>query len=169
MFTAAYQPASILRNSEVKARRLADASIAEAAYRKTAALLLPVWGMREALARAAQETKSWEAVVNMLRGIKGFGGTGFLAKECVQDMLHSVVFQRPSGDVGADGRVVWRAACVDENTFCPVGPGARRSACVLAAVAGSVSGGGGVWRRARTRLHTRAPARVWRALAHAWC
>ena len=50
-----------------------------------------------------------------------FGGTGFIAKEIVQDLMHTTVFLEFSASSGT-----WRSICIDVNTFCVVGPGARK-------------------------------------------
>jgi len=42
--------------------------------------------------------------------LKGFGGTGFMTKEILQDAMHTALL----------------FDCVDRNTYCPIGPGARR-------------------------------------------
>jgi hypothetical protein len=95
VFTQAYQPMSIYRNSEIKAWREKKRDIASHVYALICLRLKGVWDIREELARIAHETRSWEAVVKRLSRVSWFGGTGFMAKECVQDMLHTVVFQRP--------------------------------------------------------------------------
>lgn len=53
--------------------------------------------------------------------VHGYGGTGFLAKELVQDLMHTPLFQVWDPDAG-----VWADGCVDVNSWCIVGPGARR-------------------------------------------
>lgn len=64
----------------------------------------------------ARVTRRWESTVRALGALKGFGGTGFMAKEVVLDtMLTSM----------------WPAPPVDLNSWTPVGPGARRGAARL--------------------------------------
>lgn len=64
----------------------------------------------ERLVKLARETKSWKAVALEMKKIQGFGGTGFMTKEVLQDAIHTpVLFD-----------------CTDRNSWCPVGPGARR-------------------------------------------
>jgi hypothetical protein len=62
------------------------------------------------LVAIAQSSKSWEAVATAMRSLQGFGGSGFMTKEVLQDAIHTPVL----------------SDCTDQNTFCPVGPGARR-------------------------------------------
>ena len=124
-FTAAYQPQSIYRNGEKRCLTRGDRESAVRWYRTICERLTKVWDTRIELARIARTTKSWRAVVKRLAKIPWFGGSGFHAKEALQDMLHTVVFQTPTVVDGSD-RVEWRIECVDLDTFCPVGPGARR-------------------------------------------
>ena len=73
--------------------------------------LRPLWDKRRKLSLAAQRTRSWRKVAQELMKLPGFGGSGFMAKEVLQDAIHTSVFS---------------SGCVDLNTYCPVGPGARR-------------------------------------------
>ncbi|WP_374407399.1 nucleotide kinase domain-containing protein [Pelagerythrobacter sp.] len=73
-------------------------------------ILSPLWERREVIARVALETRRWEPVAVEMRRLPGFGGTGFMAKEVLQDVMHTRVL--------ANAR--------DRNTWCPAGPGARR-------------------------------------------
>ena len=72
--------------------------------------LTPLWETCPLLVQIAQESKSWEAVANSMMQLKGFGGTGFMTKEILQDAIHTPVLH----------------SCTDRNTWCPVGPGAKR-------------------------------------------
>lgn len=72
--------------------------------------LSPFWALAPELVQTATSTKSWEAVYRRMRTLHGFGGTGFMAKEVLQDAMATPVL----------------ADCIDRNTWCPVGPGARR-------------------------------------------
>jgi len=135
-FTEGYRPQSIHRNSEhtyITKRRSDDPPfVADKPlkwYKETCDRLTEVWKIRDELAKLAKETKSWEVVVNRLAKVKGFGGTStkFHAKECVQDMLHTIVFQRPPRC--SDGNYTcgtWKSVCKDLDTYSPVGPGARQ-------------------------------------------
>ncbi len=49
-------------------------------------------------------------VAERMRLLPGFGGTGFMTKEALQDVMHTPVLSN----------------AVDRNTWCPAGPGARR-------------------------------------------
>jgi len=73
-------------------------------------ILTPLWLRKEELAIIASDARSWEAVATELRTLPGFGGTGFMAKEVLQDVIHTPVLEK-AGDI---------------NTWCPAGPGARR-------------------------------------------
>ena len=46
-----------------------------------------------------------------MRELPGFGGTGFMTKEVLQDTIHTPVLRD----------------AVDRNDWCPAGPGARRA------------------------------------------
>ena len=72
--------------------------------------LTPFWRECEALCDVAERARSWEMVAKEMMKIKGFGGSGFMTKEILQDALHTKVFP----------------TCTDLNTWCPVGPGAKR-------------------------------------------
>jgi hypothetical protein len=72
--------------------------------------LTPFWDACPLLAQVADDTRSWESVALEMMKIKGFGGSGFMTKEILQDALHTKVFP----------------TCVDRNTYCPIGPGAKR-------------------------------------------
>jgi hypothetical protein len=73
-------------------------------------ILTPLWEHRSQLASIAERTASWRQVAEALMLLPGFGGTGFMAKELLQDAMQTPVL----------------AAAVDRNTWCPAGPGARR-------------------------------------------
>lgn len=62
------------------------------------------------LANIARTTKRWRRVAEEMRQLKGFGGTGFMTKEVLQDAMLTPVLED----------------CVDRNSWCPAGPGARR-------------------------------------------
>ena len=74
-------------------------------------ILTPLWEARDAIAAAARQTRSWRLVAREMRELPGFGGTGFMTKEVLQDAMHTPVLR----DV------------VDRNDWCPAGPGARRA------------------------------------------
>jgi hypothetical protein len=58
----------------------------------------------------ARKTSRWQAVAEEMMKLQGFGGSGFMTKEILQDAIHTPVFQD----------------CIDLDTWCPIGPGARR-------------------------------------------
>ena len=72
--------------------------------------LRPLWEIKDSLAALALNSKSWETTANRMRQLKGFGGSGFMTKEVLQDAMHTPVLSK----------------CKDRNTWCPLGPGARR-------------------------------------------
>ena len=69
-----------------------------------------LWDARDELACVARETRSLESVGAVLMGLTGYGGDGFMAKELLLDLMHTTVLAAP----------------VDVDTWCPIGPGARR-------------------------------------------
>jgi len=73
-------------------------------------VLTPLWKVREEIGLLARSTKSWRIVGERLMTLPGFGGTGFLAKEVLQDVLHTPVLND----------------AFDRNSWCPIGPGAQR-------------------------------------------
>jgi hypothetical protein len=73
-------------------------------------ILTPLWDAKDRLAGVAEETGSWRAVAEEMRRLPGFGGTGFMTKEVLQDVIKTPVLSSP----------------VDLNIWCPAGPGARR-------------------------------------------
>ena len=72
--------------------------------------LTPFWHECTNLVVIACKTNSWEAVAKEMMKLKGFGGTGFMTKEVLQDAIHTPVL----------------SDCIDRDTWCPIGPGARR-------------------------------------------
>ena len=73
--------------------------------------LNPLWHKRNDLAFLARMSRSWKKVAEKRRTLPGFGGTGFMTKEVLQDAIHTSVFGN---------------GCIDRDAYCPVGPGARR-------------------------------------------
>jgi len=73
-------------------------------------VLTPLWAKRIELGDLATATRSWRSVGEQLMKLPGFGGNGFMAKETLQDVMHTWVLKD----------------AVDRNSWCPAGPGARR-------------------------------------------
>lgn len=73
-------------------------------------ILSPLWKARDRLAKIAADTRSWRATAEALRVLPGFGGSGFMAKETLQDAIQTPAL----------------AAVTDRDKWCPAGPGARR-------------------------------------------
>lgn len=69
-----------------------------------------LWFCADLITKCMGEAGSWEAGFRELTKLDGFGGTGFMAKEVLQDYL----LCRPGK---------W---CKDRDTWSPMGPGARR-------------------------------------------
>jgi hypothetical protein len=72
-----------------------------------------LWAKASEITDRMEEERSWRAGYYILKTCYGFGGNGFMGKEVLQDYL------------------LWRACrggapLSDEDTFTPVGPGARR-------------------------------------------
>lgn len=72
-----------------------------------------LWDKAPQIYAAIESTLTWEAGYDILAKCDGFGGSGFMAKEVLQDYL------------------LWRTATgapglIDELSWTPVGPGARR-------------------------------------------
>jgi len=80
--------------------------------------LTPFWKAAPKLAKMAASTRSWELAAKEMMKLQGFGGSGFMTKEILQDALHTSVFN---------------FGCSDRNTYCPIGPGANRGLNRLAA------------------------------------
>lgn len=76
-----------------------------------------VWVRRISIANVISNTNCWQAAARELGQISGFGGTGFMTKEVLLDVILAGGF-----DEGGPS---------DRNTWCPAGPGARRGLCRL--------------------------------------
>jgi hypothetical protein len=77
--------------------------------------LSALWAKRSELADIVDSTNSWEALIKGMRKVEGFGGTGFMSKEVVLD----VILTNSQSSFWAGGPTDWQ-------TWSPVGPGARR-------------------------------------------
>jgi hypothetical protein len=73
--------------------------------------LAGLWEMAEDICDVAWTSRSWQAMVETIRHIPGFGGMGFMAKEVVLDTMLTGLWKEPPKDL---------------NIWCPCGPGARR-------------------------------------------
>ncbi len=68
-----------------------------------------LWDEAPAVIDALSTTQRWEAAYNVMHQLDGYGASGFMAKEILQDFL-----------------MMWRTDVVDRNTWTPMGMGARR-------------------------------------------
>jgi len=120
-FTDAYRPAAFCCSAEKKRRAEQDVDGVRALCRRVCQELQPLWEASGRIAKVSLDTRSWEQAMEVLMEVRRFGGTGFIAKELMQDLMHSPLFQ--DWDEKAER---WQSTCGDINTFCVVGPGARR-------------------------------------------
>lgn len=72
--------------------------------------LSSIWGKAKAITSAIESTGTWEAGYEIMHTCYGCGGNGFMVKEVLQDYL------------------LWKLPWipVDNETWTPIGPGARR-------------------------------------------
>lgn len=69
-----------------------------------------LWQARRNIIQAYKEHDRWEDAAGALMRVEGFGGTGFMAKEVLQDCMLTA----------------FMAGAADRETWSPCGPGARR-------------------------------------------
>eukprot|EP00930_Biecheleria_cincta_P038328 TRINITY_DN26342_c0_g1_i1.p1 TRINITY_DN26342_c0_g1~~TRINITY_DN26342_c0_g1_i1.p1 ORF type:complete len:574 (-),score=109.18 TRINITY_DN26342_c0_g1_i1:86-1807(-) len=120
-FTDAYNPCKWRHEVEVKARVRGGPNMVREVYQETCMNLGKIFEACKQVANEAITTGSWRKTTKLLMTVPGYGGTGFLAKELVQDLLRTPLFQRWDHQ-----KLVWVQACKDINDWCAVGPGARR-------------------------------------------
>lgn len=126
VFTEAYDPARGRHRAEAN-KSNNDSSAMSRVFASVFKAVTPIWDLRESIAKTAYATGSWKATTQRLMQISGYGGTGFLAKEVVQDLLYTPVFQDYMNAADSPSHAAgWQSVCVDENEWCAVGPGARR-------------------------------------------
>lgn len=117
-YTDAYDPCRSNRQTESQASSVFQV---RSLYKRTCANLCTLWQACEKIAEVAVATNSWESVTKCIMKVRGYGGTGFLAKELTQDLLHTPLF----GSLNQQ-QSKWVTCCRDLNSWCAVGPGARR-------------------------------------------
>ncbi|CAE7394906.1 unnamed protein product [Symbiodinium sp. CCMP2456] len=120
-YTDAYDPSRSNHYDEVRARLRGGAVEVHRLYSRTCASLAGLWQACDEIVEVAITTNSWRSVTQCVMKVPGYGGTGFLAKELVQDLLHTPLFEFWSSHHHR-----WLSSCVDLNSWCAVGPGARR-------------------------------------------
>ncbi len=74
--------------------------------------LVSLWHSHENVTEAISYRNRWRDAIEALRELPGFGGSGFMAKEVMLD----VILMNGFGTTGPH----------DRNEWCPAGPGARR-------------------------------------------
>jgi len=77
--------------------------------------LRTLWEHLPGLIDIATRTQKWQAVGEMMYNFPGFGGTGFMTKEVLQDVMLTPILRN----------------CTDRFEWTPVGPGARRGINLL--------------------------------------
>jgi hypothetical protein len=83
--------------------------------------LSQLWADAHTVVTTIEEERTWESGYNLLRQLPGFGGTGFMAKEVLQDYLLWMGYRND-----ALKREPVETYIKDFYTFTPIGPGARR-------------------------------------------
>jgi len=74
-------------------------------------VLADLWKQAPAILAQTKKTQRWQTMIEEMRKVRGFWGSGFMAKEVVLDTMFTNV---------------WAILPKDLNTWCPAGPGARR-------------------------------------------
>lgn len=120
-FSDAYRPPRHLRAIEGRTIRTADVEGAKRLYGTVCKKLQPLWEACGEIAQVALRRRSWELATLRLMKVHGFGGTGFMAKELIQDLMHTPLFEKWDADSNTRSNI-----CVDRDTWCIIGPGARR-------------------------------------------
>jgi hypothetical protein len=75
--------------------------------------LKELWKQRDRIIEIIEDQNNWEATTKVMMQIKGFGGSGFMAKETLLDTMYCKGFWRKDKPS-------------DYNTWTPIGPGGRR-------------------------------------------
>ncbi|CAE7405833.1 unnamed protein product [Symbiodinium natans] len=120
-YTDAYDPSRSHRAEELQARTHEGLTAVHRVYSRTCASLAGLWRACDDIAERAVTSSSWRNVTRCVMKVPGYGGTGFLAKELVQDLLHTPLFETWNSQQSK-----WVCGCTDLNSWCAVGPGARR-------------------------------------------
>lgn len=69
-----------------------------------------LWRHATNIVEIAKKEQRWEPVAKYMMNLPGWGGSGFMVKECLSDAMFTDVL----------------AICLDKNEWSPCGPGARR-------------------------------------------
>ena len=80
----------LIKSWNTKHSKCCDEACAIELYRTACRCLQDLWHCRKAIAETARVTHSWRAATQRLMQVSGFGGTGFLAEELVQDLIHTL-------------------------------------------------------------------------------
>ena len=86
-YTDAYDPSRSNRQQELRS----SGSDVQDLYRRTCASLLGLWHACDWIGQVAVNSKSWEKSTKCIMKVRGYGGTGFLAKELSQDLTGAQV------------------------------------------------------------------------------
>jgi alpha-glutamyl/putrescinyl thymine pyrophosphorylase clade 1 len=78
-------------------------------HEKIADFMEDWWRQRVEIEKCLVFNRTWESTLRRMQSVMGFGGTGFMAKEALLDFI-----------------LVFPGYFHDEDTWSPVGPGARR-------------------------------------------
>ncbi|HKU51030.1 MAG TPA: nucleotide kinase domain-containing protein [Nitrospira sp.] len=78
--------------------------------------LAMLWAKMDVLYVAFKRAHAWQHLMDAMRRVDGFGGTGFMSKEVLLDTMFTHVWPSIGG----------RHVPSDWSTWCPAGPGARR-------------------------------------------
>lgn len=83
--------------------------------------LAQLWVDAPTVVAEIEATRKWEAGYELLRRLPGFGGSGFMAKEVLQDYLIWLGYRNDEYDMDPVEEYI-----TDFWSFTPIGPGARR-------------------------------------------
>ena len=89
-YTAAHKPNSVSLGLEKRCKSVDET---RAIYESTCATLDSLWKSCVEIGTLACNSGSWRKATEQLMQVKGYGGTGFLAKEIMQDVLQTPIFR----------------------------------------------------------------------------
>lgn len=86
-----------------------------------------LWKQRANIIKTLELTWRWQRVIERLADVRGFGGTGFMAKETILDTRYTDFWKQPAVGDGGDSAGL-SVEPTDLNSWTPVGPGSLRGA-----------------------------------------